>query len=272
VIQQTPQLSLSWLTPNWQIAPFDDLRVRQAFSLALDRQAIVKAMTSATSFPLLTFKDLRFPSIHLIPDGMPGYNPTLADAAGRTGIDALTADLAAARQLAAAYAAAKCDSSYAKCTPIVWRSRGLSDTQAMMMINQWQAAFPGWRIFYDPSCHTQICQYQYVQLSSGGWLADYPDPQDFLSLSWSTHGAYNHGYVSVPAVDALCAQADASSDQTVRISLYQQAEQLLVNQGAAIPLYQVTATYIVRSHVVGWRMAPAGQTPLGMWQQIYLQR
>jgi peptide/nickel transport system substrate-binding protein/oligopeptide transport system substrate-binding protein len=272
VIQQTQQLSLSWLAPNWHMAPFDDLRVRQAFSLALDRQAIAKAASSATSFSSLTFKDLRFPSIHLIPDSMPGYNPGLADAAGRKGKDALTADLVTARQLAAAYAAAKCDNSYAKCTPIIWLSRGYSTTQTMMMINQWQAAFPGWRIFDDPSCHTQICQYQYIQLSSGGWLADYPDPQDFLSLSWSTHAAYNRGYASVPAVDALCAQADASSDQALRISLYQQAEQLLVNQGAAIPLYQSTATYVVRSRVVGWRMAPAGQTPLSVWQQVYIRR
>jgi ABC-type transport system substrate-binding protein len=78
--------------------------------------------------------------------------------------------------------------------------------------------------------------------------------------------------VSVPAVDALLDQADASSDQALRIHLYQQAEQLLVNQGAAIPLYQYTSLYVVRSHVVGWSLAPTGQTPLSVWQQVYIRR
>ena len=36
-VQQTPMLSY-WYAPNWQRAPFDDVRVRQAFSLALDSE------------------------------------------------------------------------------------------------------------------------------------------------------------------------------------------------------------------------------------------
>jgi ABC-type transport system substrate-binding protein len=62
------------------------------------------------------------------------------------------------------------------------------------------------------------------------------------------------------------------SDQAARIALYQQAEQLLVNQGATILLTQNVIWYAVRSRVVGWQVAPTGQTPLAVWQRAYITR
>ena len=61
-------------------------------------------------------------------------------------------------------------------------------------------------------------------------------------------------------------------DQAPRIPLYQRAEQLLVSQVAAIPLYQPIETTAVRSRVVGWRLAPTGMTPLNVWQATYMKR
>jgi ABC-type oligopeptide transport system substrate-binding subunit len=75
-------------------------------------------------------------------------------------------------------------------------------------------------------------------LALDGWGADYPDPQDFLSLLCTTHAAYNQTHVGVPQADALLARADGMSDLAARIPLYQLAEQLLINAGAVIPLYQ----------------------------------
>jgi ABC-type transport system substrate-binding protein len=77
--------------------------------------------------------------------------------------------------------------------------------------------------------------------------------------------------VSIPEVDALCAQAEALQNQAMRISLSQQAEQLLVAQVAAIPLTQPMDVQAARSHVVGWRGAPAGVTPFLVWQQVYIR-
>jgi oligopeptide transport system substrate-binding protein len=275
VIQQTPLLSISWLQPNWHIAPFDDLPVRQAFSLALDRRAIAKVAT--TVFPPPTFKDVPLPSIHCLPDGMPGYNPLLTDATRRSDKDALTPDLTTARALISSYAAEKCGGQLEQCPPInlAYPSSQSLDLVSSEIVVQWQAAFPHWRISSTGcvrGCEVLYANPQSIQLLSEGWVADYPDPQDYLSLLWSTHGVYNHSFVSIPAVDALCAQADAISDQAGRIQLYQQAEQLLVNQGAAIPLFQLEAVYVVRTQVVNWRVAPTGQTPLSVWQATYISR
>jgi dipeptide transport system substrate-binding protein len=73
-------------------------------------------------------------------------------------------------------------------------------------------------------------------------------------------------------VDAFLDQADVSNDHAQRTRLYQQAEQLLVDQVAAIPLYQSIMQYVVRSRVVNWQIAPSGQTPLPVWQTAYLRR
>jgi hypothetical protein len=55
-------------------------------------------------------------------------------------------------------------------------------------------------------------------------------------------------------------------------ALYQQAEQPLVDQVAAIPLYQSKIPYVVRTRVVNWRIAPTGQTPLSVWQTTSISR
>jgi hypothetical protein len=46
----------------------------------------------------------------------------------------------------------------------------------------------------------------------------------------------------------------------------------LVNQVAAIPYAQPLWSYVVRSRVVGWSIAPTGQTPLSAWQATYLTK
>ena len=105
-----------------------------------------------------------------------------------------------------------------------------------------------------------------------GWGADYPDPHDFLSLLWTTGSEVTISHAIVPQVDALLAQADRMSDRATRMLLYQQAEQLLINQGVSIPLLQNVTWYTVRSRVVGWQVAPMGVTPLSVWQRSYITR
>jgi ABC-type oligopeptide transport system substrate-binding subunit len=265
-VQQTPLLHNWYVTPNWQLVPFDDMRVRQAFSLALDRTALSPEASRA----------FRQPTIHLVPEEMTGYNPDLTGAAGRKGKNALTPDLDTARKLAGAYAAEKCGGEYCKRPPITFPSAVGSTTFAAIveaMIEQWRRAFPGWTLqSAEIDGPMELKVFWYVQLGLSGWTQDYPDPQDFLSLQWKSGVGNNLSHVSMPQVDALLAQANEMSDQAARTPLYQQAEQLLVKQGAAIPLVQTMTIYAVRSRVAGRRIAPTGVTPQSVWQAAYLKR
>jgi ABC-type oligopeptide transport system substrate-binding subunit len=95
--------------------------------------------------------------------------------------------------------------------------------------------------------------YQMYQL---GWIADYPDPQNFLEVLFYSESAQNHGGYSNPEVDALLEEARGIQDPDERLALYQQAEQLILEDAAWIPLYFDVENYLVKPYVQGFRIPP----------------
>ena len=88
---------------------------------------------------------------------------------------------------------------------------------------------------------------QEYQMFSLGWIGDYPDPQNFLDMLFHSQSAYNHSAYSNPELDALVEQARVEQDADERMALYQQAEQLLVEDAPWIPLYHSGGYYLVQA-------------------------
>jgi ABC-type oligopeptide transport system substrate-binding subunit len=101
-----------------------------------------------------------------------------------------------------------------------------------------------------------------------GWLADYPDPQDFLSLLYMSESAFNEWHASVPVADALLTAADAGGDATQRAEEYGEAEQLLVQQVAVCPLYQFQQSYRVRPYIRNYVENAEGTLSLDQWLKV----
>jgi ABC-type oligopeptide transport system substrate-binding subunit len=261
-----PALGVFFLNVNWALTPFDDVRVRNAFSLAIDRKAMVAAIDKGSATP----------TIHMIIQGVPGYNSALKNTAGDTGDQALVANLAKARELARAYAAEKCAGAFAKCAPIVFSYPNefpAESLRAQVLQQQWQTAFPGWPITLQSlNLSVLFKTLSRLQLAFGGWGADYADPQDFTSVLWSKDSGFNQTSVDVPEADALERQADVSTDAKGRLAQYQQAEQLLIDQGAFMAYSQRLLSYVVRpdAKLVKWRISIMGLTALPTWQQAYI--
>jgi peptide/nickel transport system substrate-binding protein/oligopeptide transport system substrate-binding protein len=262
VFIDTPQLSVNWIAPSYHQAPFDDKRVRNAFSLAIDRKGIAHTI----------YKDSVDPTIHMVIKGLPGYNPNLKNVVGDSGDKALSPNIAKAQELAKAYAADKCQGDYAKCAPIVLtiannNQTGALAAQAYMAL--WQQTFPGWNITINAIARAQqIKQGRTLQFNTGGWLADYPEPQDFLTLLWTKTAAYNYGYADVPAADSTLAKADVTLDDATRLPLYQQAEQAFVDDGAFIAVRQAKVQSARRSYVRDWHYNPSQATALSTWAKV----
>jgi oligopeptide transport system substrate-binding protein len=257
------QLWIDYYAMNWKMPPFDDVRMRQAFAIALDKQALANQVLHGTVIA----------SNHIVPQGMPGYNPNLN---GPDGTQSLTGNPAKATQLEQAYVNEKCGGNAANCPPVTLTiTSGSQDIQneAAAALQMWQKAMPGYPIkITTTDFNTLLGQLaaRKVQFWAIAWIADYPDPQDWLSLQFLPTAQYNDGNVNVPDANALMTKADAESNQSARMSDYNQAEQLLVTQVAWLPLDQHKFYYELRPYVQGFSVDAQGLTPLDKWQGVYI--
>jgi oligopeptide transport system substrate-binding protein len=84
------------------------------------------------------------------------------------------------------------------------------------------------------------------------WIGDYPDPYTFLHLFRSGFG-YNDGAYSNPRYDALLDASSREPDAARRYALLAQAEAVLDQDVAAIPLYYYATRHLIKPWVRGWQ-------------------
>jgi len=109
-----------------------------------------------------------------------------------------------------------------------------------------------------------------MPLSHLRWGADYLDAQNFISTLLYTSrklpdGSWDHpnngqGY-SNATLDRLCNEADVSQDTAKRAKLYQQAEQIAIDEAAIIPIYFQRDMELVSGRVVELRDGLMGHYP-----------
>ena len=91
------------------------------------------------------------------------------------------------------------------------------------------------------------------------WGADYPDPQNFLDILFHSGSKNNRTNYHNEAVDQLLDQAATESDFNKRMALYNQAEQLIVDDTPWVPLAYGQSWVLQREYVQG-----AERTPMGL--------
>jgi ABC-type transport system substrate-binding protein len=87
-----------------------------------------------------------------------------------------------------------------------------------------------------------------------GWIADYPDPQDFLSTLFASYSSLDSCGYKNPKFDALCKQADAEQDETKRGELYGEAHQILMDDVGVLPLDFPPRVTICKPNITGTQM------------------
>jgi oligopeptide transport system substrate-binding protein len=183
---------------------------------------------------------------HIVPPGMPGYF---------AGLKPLAFDAAAAKQelagaganptnLSLTYTSGQADfDKVATTLQQMWRQNlGVS----VQVQPEEQAKFND-----DLTAMANNPDASAIQMYISVWGADYPDPQNFLTQQLHTGVGNNNGHFSNPDFDRLTDQADVETDQTKRMDLYNQAEQIAIDQVGWLPLYNGKGSILLRPTVHG---------------------
>ncbi len=89
-----------------------------------------------------------------------------------------------------------------------------------------------------------------------GWIADYVDPQNFLDLKFHSQSGNNETKYLNTEVDDLLEQARTETDEAKRLELYQQAEEIIVQDSPWIPLYHSKNNALTKPDVQDYFIAP----------------
>jgi ABC-type oligopeptide transport system substrate-binding subunit len=95
-----------------------------------------------------------------------------------------------------------------------------------------------------------------------GWIADYPDPQNFLYSLFHSNAGNNKSKLNDPFYDSIIDKSSNENDQDVRIQYYKQAEDKLLNDSILIPLYHGATFALIKDHVTDINFTPYGMLDL----------
>ncbi len=232
-----PQLSISFIGFNSAKPPFDDANVRQAFCHAIDKDKLVK----------LVLKDLVITAHGILPPGMPGYNED---------VQGLDFDVDLAKRLLA-------ESEYgsaANLPPITLTSygRGTASNIEAALVDMWLQNL-GVEVEIrqlEPEKYPFLLMEEKDEMFTLGWGADYPDPQNFLDVLFHSDTSDNIGEYTSSDVDSLLEEAREEKDFNARIYLYQQAEQIIVDNAACLPIYFDVAYVLIKPYVKDLPLVP----------------
>ncbi len=235
-----PEMSFSYIGFNAAKPPFDDVNIRQAFSYAVDKERLVNLVANQAVSAVYG----------ILPPGMPGYDASL---------QGLRFDLEKARELIAA-------SKYgevSKLPPIILTTSGWGGSISGVLggiIEEWRRNL-GVEVTVrqlEPEAFLYSSNEEQDELFDMGWIADYADPQDFLDMLFHTGAQNNIGDYSNPQLDLLLDKAAVEQDPNLRLKMYHDAEQIVVQDAAALPLFFGRSYVLVKPYVKGYALSPLG--------------
>ena len=236
----TPELSLYYIGFNTAQPPFDDVNVRRAFCHAVDKERIARVI----------LRDMVNEANGILPPGMPGYNEAL---------EGLDYDVEKAIELIAA-------SRYGDVSnlpPITLTVGGYGNSIPSYLgaiVQEWQQNL-GVEISVrqlEPENFIYNLKQEKDDMFTMGWIADYPDPHNFLDILFYTGSEVNISEYSNPTLDASLDQAAIEQDGALRLAMYQQAEQLVVDEAPCLPLFHGANYILVEPYVKGYELSPLG--------------
>ncbi len=223
--------------------PFQDVRVRQAVAMAIDKRKIVEEVLDG----------INQEANSIVPPGVLGYRPNakalpydpqrakrlLAEAGypGGRGFPELTMNFREARPDIAIVA-----------EEVANQLREKLGIRVSLQTMEW-------RSYLEKHNRDEVAFFHMR------WAADYLDPENFLSFLLAGYGPENHVGYRNARYDALCSAADSELDTEKRLKLYAEAEDIVLSEAPFIPIYFQRDAELIRPRVQGLRESLFGHLP-----------
>lgn len=228
IYSATPEMATYFYWINVKKKPMDDKRVRRALALTIDRTEIVRDILHAGQIPTGSFT----PPVN-------GYTHE-----GTLPLTVTPAAIAEAKKLLTE--AGYPDGKGLPKIEIHYNTLEAHKKIAVAIQSMWKKNLgidvglfnQEWKVYLDTQRKFEF------QVSRGGWVADYPDPNTFLDL-FVTNGGNNHTQWSNPAYDKLIREAAQTVEEKKRFEFFHKAESILLDELPMIPIYFYTRTRLI---------------------------
>ena len=247
-----PDLSTNYITFNCQKKPFDDVRVRKALSLAIDRDYIADKITKKAQTPAGAFVPIGLQDV----DATKTFRDVGGDYISVKSED-YEKNVAEAKKLLAE--AGYPDGKGFPTVEYATNPASMNNATAEALQNMWKTALgvnatisqQEWSVFIDSRNKGNF------QIARGGFGVDFNDAVSMLDL-FVTNGGNNDGKYSNPEYDKLIAQVKATDDNKVRMPLLHKAEEILMRDMPVAPTTYRTRIVLLNPKVKGYYQSPMG--------------
>lgn len=235
-----PYITTNYFIFNTKKAPFDNEKVREALSIALNREFITDKILQGGQIPAYS----------LVPPNVHGYK------SGQVNSD--FKDIPYPERLAKAKKLLE-EAGFGPNKPLVFtfshRNTGDNPKIAPVVRQNWADIAP----WVQPSVLGNDVQIHYEKLRNGdyeasdmAWNADYNDARSFLYNFETATGDMNYSKFSDAEFDNLVKQSDNEKDINKRASLMAKAEKIILDKDALAPVFFYTTRNLVNPRITGW--------------------
>ncbi|PRW69807.1 ABC transporter substrate-binding protein [Pseudomonas fluorescens] len=244
VLQQAG-FNLGFLAYNVTHPPLDQLKVRQALDMAIDKPAIIKAV----------YQGAGQLAQNALPPAQWSYDPTIHDA---------PYDPTKARLLLKEAGVAPGTTINLWAMTVQRASNPNARMSAQMIQQDWaKVGIKANIVSYEWGEYIKRAKNGEHDAMIYGWTGDNGDPDNWLGVLYSCAAVKGSNYAKWcnPAYDKLVQQAKVSSDREQRIKWYQQAQKILKEQVPITPIANSTVFQPMRKQVQDFKISPFGLTP-----------
>ena len=232
-----PYLGIYYYPMNTSKPPFNDAKVRKALSMAINREAIMKNVLKTGEIAAYSF----------VPPGIGNYDePSYVSWKSKEYTDRLNE----AKALLA-------EAGYTSDNPLSFTLRyNTSENHkrvAIAVVDMWKQLGVKAELFNsEVKVHYADLKQGDFEVARAGWIGDYNDPQNFLSLLEKRTGPNNYGRYDNAEFNQLMVDAEGEANIKKRAEIMAKAEAIAMEDQPVIPIYYYVSKNLVSQKVKGW--------------------